>query len=712
MERVLDSASPPATCAVVVPLPGNEQERLAALRSYAVLDTEPELSFDDVTHLASRICDTPVALVVLVDEVRQWFKSRVGTALEGISREHGFCSYTILQSDPFIIQDATADARFRDNPLVTAPSGFRFYAAAPLINPQGLALGTVCVFDHIPRQLTPEQTRSLEALARQVVSLLELRRMNSEQRRLIDELRTSQERIDILQRATHDAIWDWDLKTNQLTWNPRAAELLGDELEHARNDISWWFDRFHPEDRARVKESLDRAIAQGASLWTDEYRFRGADGTWARMFSRCAILRDAEGHPLRLIGVGVDISEREALRARVALTERMSSVGTLAAGVAHEINNPLAYVMANVSYALTEVRERPAGVLDVDELTQALGEAHEGGERIRRIVRDLMAFSRPADDHLEWLELHRTIDSAVSLAWNELRHRVRLVKQYEQVPSVYANEARLVQVFLNLLVNAAHAVPEGAADQNEIRITTRVDAEGRVLIEVSDTGHGIPESIRSRIFEPFFTTRPVGEGMGLGLSISHTLITHMGGELQFESEVGKGTVFRVVLPPPARCEPRSAPPEQPVLPRAEVTAPRRGRLLVVDDEARVLSSLERTLGRTHEVIAFDRAQAALAWMEQGQPWDLILCDVMMPEMTGMEFHEAIAQRMPERARDIIFITGGAFTATAREFLARVDNARLDKPFDLEALRALVEARLKEVSPLSGSPPSRDGATRG
>ncbi|HEX8537741.1 MAG TPA: response regulator, partial [Cystobacter sp.] len=155
------------------------------------------------------------------------------------------------------------------------------------------------------------------------------------------------------------------------------------------------------------------------------------------------------------------------------------------------------------------------------------------------------------------------------------------------------------------------------------------------------------------------------------------------------------TVFRVVLPPPGRHEPESAPSREPVPPRAEAAATRRGRLLVVDDEARVLSSLERTLGRTHEVITFERAQAALAWMAQGQPWDLVLCDVMMPEMTGMEFHAALAQRMPERARDIIFITGGAFTATAREFLARVDNARLDKPFDFQALRALVEARLEE-----------------
>jgi PAS domain S-box-containing protein len=705
MARVPDS--PPAGGAVAAPLPDNEQERLEALRSYAVLDTEPELAFDDVTLLASRICGTPIAVVVLVDETRQWFKSRQGVDIEGCSREEGFCAHAILQPEPFIIEDTTADARFRDNPFVTAPWSIRFYAGVPLINPQGHALGTVCVLDYTPRQLTPEQTRSLEALARQVVSLLELRRMNREQRRLIAELRTSQERIDILQRATHDAIWDWDLKTNQLTWNPRVAELLGDELEHARSDISWWFERFHPGDQARVKESLERAIAQGASLWTGEYRFRLASGKWARMFSRCAILRDAEGHPLRLLGVGVDISEREEMRARVELAERMSSVGTLAAGVAHEINNPLAYVMANLSYALTEVREGRADAPGADELTQVLEEAHEGAERIRRIVRDLNTFNRPADERMEWLDLHHTIDSAAALAWNEIRHRARLVKQYQEVPPVYANEGRLGQVLLHLLVNAAHAIPEGAADQHEIGITTRVDAEGRVLIEVSDTGRGIPESIRSRIFEPFFTTRPVGEGMGLGLSISHTLMTHMGGELQFESEVGKGTVFRVVLPPPARREPTSAPPE-PVSPRAEVAATRRGRLLVVDDEARVLSSLERTLGRTHEVRAFDRAQAALAWMEQGQPWDLVLCDVMMPEMTGMEFHEALAQRMPERVRDIIFITGGAFTATAREFLAHVDNARLDKPFDFEALCALVEARLKEDLHKPGEEEVRSG----
>ena len=686
---------PPARGAVSAPLPDNEQERLKAVRDYAVLDTAPEPCFDDLTHLATQACAAPVALISLVDEARVWFKSRRGLALEQIPREEGFCPHAILQSEPLIIPDTTTDARFRDNPFVTSSSSIRFYAGAPLLTPLGQVLGTVCVLDYVPRQLTADQLHSLLALARQVVSQLELRRMNQEQLRLIEQLRTSHERFEILQRATNDVIWDWDLKTNQLSWNPRIAELLGYPPEQVRSDPSWWFERFHQGDRARVRESLGRAIANGASLWSDEYRFRRADGSWARVLSRCAILRDAQGHPLRLLGVGVDISEREELRARVALADRMSSVGTLAAGVAHEINNPLAYVMANLDYALSETPGGSGGAPPADDLAQVLREAREGAERIRLIVRDLKTFSRPADERMEWLDLHQALDSAATMAWNEIRHRARLVKQYQSVPLVHANEGRLGQVFLNLLVNAAHAIPEGAADQHEIRISTRVDAEGRVIIEVRDTGGGIPEAIRSRIFEPFFTTKPIGEGTGLGLSICHTLVTHMRGELQFESEVGQGTVFRVVLPAPERPEREPAVEREPFPLRGEGAVLRRGRILVVDDETRVLSALERTLGQAHEVIVFDRAQAALAWMDQGRPWDLILCDVMMPEMTGEEFYSALAQRWPERVRDILFVTGGAFTVTAREFLDRVGNPRLDKPFDFQALNALVNARLGE-----------------
>jgi CheY-like chemotaxis protein len=228
----------------------------------------------------------------------------------------------------------------------------------------------------------------------------------------------------------------------------------------------------------------------------------------------------------------------------------------------------------------------------------------------------------------------------------------------------------------------------GAADRNEIRVGTRMDEQGRVVIEVHDTGAGIPEEVRPRVFEPFFTTKPMGEGTGLGLSICHGIITSFGGELRFDSEVGKGTTFQVLL------KPQAAEGEVVKVIRAVETGKKRGRILAVDDEQLVLNALKRTLGSEHDVTLFTRPQAALEWLEQGQTADIILCDLMMPEMTGMEFHAELSRRMPEQAGRIIFVTGGAFTPGARDFLGRIGNLRVEKPFDAKALRQLVSAQLQ------------------
>jgi CheY-like chemotaxis protein len=209
-----------------------------------------------------------------------------------------------------------------------------------------------------------------------------------------------------------------------------------------------------------------------------------------------------------------------------------------------------------------------------------------------------------------------------------------------------------------------------------------------VVVEVRDTGGGIPEEIRPRIFEPFFTTKAVGEGTGLGLSICHGIIASLGGELQFDSALGQGTAFRVVLNPQERDG------EVVDVMRAVEVGKRRARILAVDDEQLVLNALRRTLGSEHDLTIFTKPQAALEWIEQGQPWDLILCDLMMPEMTGMEFHAELSRRMPERVRHLIFVTGGAFTAGARDFLGRIDNVRVEKPFDAKTLRLLVNTQLQ------------------
>jgi PAS domain S-box-containing protein len=683
--------SPASPYAEAYPLPWNEQARLEALRSYAVLDTPPEPSFDDITQLAAQLCGAPIALISLVDEHRVWFKSRTGVEAQEAPRDTAFCGRSVLQSELHVVPDTLLDAQLSRHPLVIQAPHLRFYAGAPLITPEGLTLGMVCVADQEPRQLSAPQARGLEVLARQVVGQLELRRMNLLQTRLIEELRSTTERFSVIQQATHDIVWDWDLVAGRVSWNERVTDVLGYPQPEVSADSSWWYSLVHPDDRERVAEGFRRAVHGGKAQWSDEYRLRRANGTYARVLDRGAILRNAAGAPVRILGTVMDMSEREEMRSRLAQADRMASVGTLAAGVAHEINNPLSYVIANLDYARQEIDaavvtgKPPEGT----ELPRALREARDGAERVRLIVRDLKTFSRPDDERLERVELSRAMDSAVTLAWNEIRHRARLVKAYQPVPAVWANEARLGQVFLNLLINAAHAIPEGHADQHEIRVSTRLDAQGRVVAEVHDTGAGIPEEIRPRVFEPFFTTKALGEGTGLGLAICHGIIQSLGGELCFDSELGKGTTFRVALTP------RAQESEGVDVTRAVEAGRRRGRILAVDDEQLVLNALRRTLGSEHDLMAFTKPQAALDWLEQGEPWDLILCDLMMPEMTGMEFHAELNRRMPERTRHLIFVTGGAFTTGARDFLGRIDNLRVEKPFEAKTLRQLVNAQLQE-----------------
>ncbi len=687
------STQPPSTPGAPMPPSEpawHEQARLEALRSYEVLDSLPEPSFDDITRLAAQLCGTPIALIALIDQDRVWLKSRLGTDIVQVPRDTIFCGRATLHPELHVVPDTLADPLTAQHPLVGLPPHIRFYAGAPLITPQGVALGTVCVADVVPRELTAQQLHGLETLARQVVTQLELRRMNLLQTRLIEELRTSSERFSVIQHAANDIIWDWDLRTGKVSWNERVTEVLGYPPQEVREDSGWWPSLVHPDDRERVAEGFRRAVHGGKQLWTDEYRLRRANGTYARVLDRGAILRNPAGAPVRILGTVVDMSEREEMRARLALADRMASVGTLAAGVAHEINNPLAYVIANLDYARQEIEKAAAAQVppEGEHLPRALREAREGAERVRLIVRDLKTFSRPDDARLERVDLHQAIDSAVTMAWNEIRHRARLVKAYQPVPDVWANEARLGQVFLNLLINAAHAIPAGAADRNEIRVVTRVDEQGRVVIEIHDTGAGIPEDIRPRVLEPFFTTKPLGEGTGLGLSICHGIVLSLGGELQFDTEVGKGTTFRVILPQGAMEEgERDA--EQ------VVEAPRRICILAVDDEPLVLNALKRTLGSDHELITFTRAQAVLAWLEKGEPWDLLLCDLMMPEMTGMELHAELSRRMPQRAGHVIFVTGGAFTASAREFLSQLTTPVVEKPFDPKALRQLIQEQLQQ-----------------
>jgi PAS domain S-box-containing protein len=383
--------------------------------------------------------------------------------------------------------------------------------------------------------------------------------------------------------------------------------------------------------------------------------------------------------------VSRDVSDKKQTEMHLMLSDRMASVGTLAAGVAHEINNPLASVIANLDMALQDLMTLAETAKLPPDLSDELKDARGAADRVREIVRDLKIFSRGDEDRHGPVDVEHVLESTLRMAWNELRHRAKVVKHYTKIPQVEAHESRLGQVFLNLIINAAHAIPPGNYDTNQIKIATWLDPAGRVVVDIGDTGTGIPPDVRPRLFTPFFSTKPIGVGTGLGLAISHRIITQFGGTITYDTEVGKGTTFHIALP--VAGVPALSTPTQKIWTRTP--AARRANVLVIDDEESLAQALRRFLSVEHSVTAVYRARDALDLLELGTRYDVILCDLMMPQITGMELYAEIVRIDPAQAMRIVFLTGGAFTPSARDFLVGTSNRRIEKPFDLKEVRRLV-----------------------
>ena len=348
--------------------------------------------------------------------------------------------------------------------------------------------------------------------------------------------------------------------------------------------------------------------------------------------------------------------ELESAQEMLVVREKMASLGALAAGVAHEINNPAAFILANLSTMRSHIQSLLRGDCSPEqiiELRDMVDENVIGIDRIRSIIKDLRNFSRIERDDVELVQVNELVDASCNMAACEIKHRARLRKDLGELPLIPADRGKLSQVLINLLINAAHAIGEEGGDRMEIRVSTRW-RDGSILISVEDTGCGIPDDVRARIFEPFFTTKPRDVGTGLGLSMSADIVRRHGGTISVASTVGVGTRFDVQIPVGTGLEVHT-PAAAPAPPCPETGSTRKARILVVDDEPDVLRTLSRALRGRHDVVLADGGPQALTRLEYDEEFDVVLCDREMPELDGAGLHEAVRLKAPRLAERFVFI---------------------------------------------------------
>lgn len=657
------------------PLHPHEVDRLAALKRLQILDSPPEKDFDDITLIAAQICDTPIALVSLIDQSRQWFKSKKGLTAEQTPREFAFCAHAILGSEPLIISDATKDDRFADNPLVTGDPKVTFYAGAPLLSPDGYPIGTLCVIDRKPRTLSATQTSALQALSTQVSRLLQLRVQLDQQKEHAKQLEFKKTAIENLSEGV--VLQGTDFRI--VEFNAAALEVLGltaDQMtgkssmdpawRTIRADGSPFPGQEHPAVLALLTGKAQRQVTMGVHRPNSELRWIEINSTpifgpdrskplwavtsfrditetrnakltlektetnhrqvlnaipsmiahWSRdltnlgtnnacdayfgkppsqirgrslsdllgeetfkrnlpyiekvlrgepqVFERTLPTKHGAGLPVMVnyspeiqngavtgfIAIVTDISEikkleyeRQMMAAKLVESAKMSTLGEMAGGVAHEINTPLAVIITKTSMLLEDLQNGTAKLADVTLQLEKIGIT---AERIAKIVKGMRQFSRNSTtDPKEPISISAVTDSTLNLCHEKLMQaQIKVIREIDENLSVSARFTEISQVLMNLISNATDAIEP--LSEKWIKISARKQGT-KVIVTVTDSGHGIAHNIWDKIMNPFFTTKELGRGTGLGLSISKGIVESHDGKIYYD-EKSANTRFVVELP--------------------------------------------------------------------------------------------------------------------------------------------------------------------
>ena len=496
-------------------------------------------------------------------------------------------------------------------------------------------------------------------------------------------LRRSEARFRFLVESAPDGVVI--LKRGVIVFiNPKAAQLFGATVDEVLGRPLAEFQS--PEYAALARERMVAMLRDGVEYPPSEYRVLHDP---SRVIEIKSVVCEWDGERA-VLAFARDVTERKAIERRLIESDRLVALGTLAAGVAHEINNPLTYAQLSAQHVARLIESLGLPDETLAPLRRYLEDVDHGIARVATITQSLRSFVKDDDDARGAVDLEFVIARALRMVDNDLRHAARLVHQIAPLPPVSGNAARLEQVFVNVLINAIKALPPDAAASHQIHVAAEHRGD-HVVVTVRDTGCGIPVALRGRIFEPFFTTRDVGHGMGLGLSVSKTIVEHQGGAIEVDSIENVGTTVRVQLPiHPAGADRAEAArgPAEAASHGGVIAAPRR-RVLVIDDEVLICRAIESELADSHDVAVATTASEAIA-LVASREFDCILCDVMMPGMNGHELYRRIAADQPGLERRFVFMTG-ALTPTVAKALDRLPNPWLAKPFDIDAVLQLIAA---------------------
>jgi PAS domain S-box-containing protein len=528
---------------MTAPIPVNEKERLAALRRYDILDTAPDQFFDDLVELASFICDVPISLITLIDEDRQWFKSKKGMNGNGSARDVAFCAHAIMQNDLFIVPDALKDKRFVNNPFVTADPEIRFYAGAPLVTSDGYALGTLCVIDRKPRELTAEQTSALAALSRQVVAQLELRRSVKQLSIAQAELAQSQKRFRRLADNLPDAIFHYWLEPSPaFAFVSSAVTTITGYLPQAFYDDPHLLAKLvHPGERQRLTGLLNNLADADDPYQTNLFRLQRANEQMIWIELRTIPVYDADGQIIAVEGIARDVTRRKQMEEE--REQMIADLDSFAHTVAHDLKGPLSVI---TSYSELLSSERVSR-LDQEAIVESAVVINEYAVKMNNIIQELFLLSSVRSDEvtIRPFAMKPVVEAALERLAYMIEDKKATITKPDTWPEVVGYEGWVEAVWVNYLSNALKyggsppVIELGADEQAE-----------QVRFWVRDQGPGISRAAQRRLFVPFTRLEQVKyvEGHGLGLSIVQRIVEKLGGTVGVESAPGEGSLFYFTLP--------------------------------------------------------------------------------------------------------------------------------------------------------------------